>query len=57
LTDQTELLQQLPMEEGDMENARLFALAVRTSTTAFVQLAKNHDEFMKAKSAAFLNQK
>ncbi len=34
-----------------------FALAVKTSTTAFVQLAKNHDEFMKAKSAAFLNQK
>jgi hypothetical protein len=57
LTDQTELLPQLPTAEGDMENARLFALAVKTSTTAFVQLAKTHDEFMKAKSAAFLNQK
>jgi hypothetical protein len=57
LTEQTELLQQLPTEEGDMENARLFALDVKTSTTAFIQLATNHDAFMKAKSAAFLNQK
>ncbi len=38
-----------------MRDARLFALAVKTSTTAFIQLAKNHDEFMKAKSADFLN--
>jgi hypothetical protein len=54
---QTTLLPQLPTEEGDTENARLFALAVKTSTAAFVQLAKNYDEFIKAKSAAFLNQK
>jgi hypothetical protein len=57
LTDQTDLLPQLPTDDGDMENARLFALAVKTSTTAFVQLARNHDEYMKAKTAAFLNQK
>jgi hypothetical protein len=57
LTAQTELLPQLPNDDGDMEQARLFALAVKTSTTAFIQLAKTHDEFMKAKSAAFLNQK
>ncbi len=57
LTAQTELLPQLPNDDGDMETARLFALAVKTSTTAFIQLAKTHDEFMKAKSAAFLNQK
>jgi hypothetical protein len=57
LTDQIDILPQLPTEDGDAENARLFALAVKTSTSAFVQLAKNHDECIKAKSAAFLNQK
>jgi hypothetical protein len=57
LTDQTDLLPQSPTEEGNVENARLFAIAVKTSTTAFIQLAKNHDAFVKAKSAAFLNQK
>jgi hypothetical protein len=50
LTDQTDVLPQLPTNDGDMENARLFAFAVKTSTTAFVQLARNHDDFMKAKS-------
>ncbi len=57
LTDHTDLLPQSPTEEGDVENARLFAIAVKTSTMAFIQLAKNHDAFVKAKSAAFLNQK
>jgi hypothetical protein len=56
LTTSSEHLEQLPTEEGDVQNARLFALAVRTSTTAFVQLAKNHDQFLKEKSAALLNQ-
>jgi hypothetical protein len=46
----------LPTEEGDIQNAHLFAIAVRTSTTAFVQLAKNHDQYLKEKSAALLNQ-
>ncbi len=51
------MLPQLPTDDGDIENARLFALAVKTSTTAFVQLARNHDDYIKAKSAAFLNQR
>ncbi len=57
LTDQTTLLPQLATDDGDTENARLFAAAVKTSMAAFIQLAKNHDEFIKAKSAALLNQK
>ena len=40
-----------------MENARLFALAVRTLTTAFIQLARNHDQYLKNETAAALNQK
>jgi hypothetical protein len=50
-------LQQPPTEDGDIENARFFALAVRTSTTAFVQLAKNHDQYVKDETAARLNEK
>jgi hypothetical protein len=56
LNDTSDLLQQLPTEEGDIENVRLFDFAVRTSTTAFVQLAKNHDQYLKEKSAALLHQ-
>ena len=56
LNDSTEQLEQLPNDEGDIQNAHLFAIAVRTSTTAFVQLAKNHDQYLKEKSAALLNQ-
>jgi hypothetical protein len=37
---------QIADETGDAENARLFAAAVKTSTIAFVQLARNHDQFM-----------
>ena len=57
LTAPMDDLQQLPTEDGDIENARLFALAVRTSTTAFVQLAKNHDQYVKDETAARLNEK
>lgn len=38
-----------------MEHARLFALAVKTSTTAFIQLARNHDQYVKHETAAMLN--
>jgi transposase InsO family protein len=57
LNESTEHLTQLPDEAGDMENARLFALAVRTSTTAFIQVARNHDQYLKNETAAALNQK
>jgi hypothetical protein len=56
LTDQTDLLPQIADETGDIDNARLFAAAVETSTTAFVQLARNHDQFMKTETAARLNE-
>jgi hypothetical protein len=56
LTDQTDFMSQLPNEEGDSENARLFALVVETSTTAFIQLAKNHEQYVKDETAARLNQ-
>jgi hypothetical protein len=57
LTIQTEHLEQLPTDEGDIENARLFALAVKTSTAAFIQLAKNHDQYVKQETADMLNEK
>ncbi len=57
LNESTEHLVQLPDEAGDIENARLFAIAVRTSTTAFVQLARNHDQYLKNETAATLNNK
>ncbi len=56
LTTQSELLPQLPDEAGDKESARLFALAVKRSTTAFVQLARNHDQYLKTETATLLNQ-
>jgi hypothetical protein len=57
LTTQMEHLEQLPTDDGDVQNARLFALAVRTSTTAFIQLAKNHDQYVKQETADMLNEK
>jgi hypothetical protein len=48
-------LSQLPDEEGDIVNARQFAAAVKTSTMAFVQTARNHDQYVKQETAAFLN--
>ena len=57
LNESTEHLVQLPDEAGDIENARLFAIAVRTSTTAFIQLARNHDQYLKNETAATLNEK
>jgi hypothetical protein len=57
LTDQILLLPQPPDEVGDAENARLFALAVKTSVCAFVQFARNHDQYVKDETAALLNQK
>ena len=56
LTDSMDILPQLPDEAGDIESARLFALAVKTSTQAFVQLARNHDQYMKGETAEMLNQ-
>jgi transposase InsO family protein len=56
-TDQILLLPQPPDEVGDAENARLFALAVKTSVCAFVQFARNHDQYVKDETAALLNQK
>ncbi len=56
LTESTETLpEQLPDDDGDMENARLFALAVKTSTMAFIQLARNHDQYVKNETADMLN--
>ncbi len=55
LTTYTDDLVQPPTDEGDMQNARLFALAVRTSTTSFVQLARNHDTYVKNETADLLN--
>ena len=57
LTTGTEQLQQLPTDDGDIENARLFALAVKTSTAAFIQLARNHDQYVKQETADMLNEK
>ena len=54
LTVSSDQLQQLPNDDGDMENARLFALAVKTSTMAFIQLAKNHDQYVKTETADML---
>jgi hypothetical protein len=45
----------LPDEQGDAENARLFALSVKTSTQAFVQLARNHDQYVREETALLLN--
>jgi hypothetical protein len=42
--------------EGDGEDAKLFALAIKTLTTAFIQLARNHDQYSKEETAARLNQ-
>jgi hypothetical protein len=50
-----EILPQLPDENGDAENARIFALAVKTSTQAFVQLARNHDQYVRDETATLLN--
>ncbi len=57
LTVSSDQLQQLPNDDGDMENARLFALVVKTSTMAFIQLAKNHDQYVKTETADMLNEK
>ncbi len=43
LTNQPDPMIQLPNEEGDGDDAKLFALAVKFSTSAFIQLARNHD--------------
>jgi hypothetical protein len=56
LTDQVLLLPQPPDEVGDAENARLFALAVKTSVCAFVQFARNLDQYVKNETATLLNQ-
>jgi hypothetical protein len=48
-------LVQTPDEQGDLVNAQLFASAVETSTAAFIQLAKSHDQFVKQETADLLN--
>jgi hypothetical protein len=48
-------LPQPPDEEGDIAQVRLFAAAVKTSTTAFIQLARNHDQYVKDETATLLN--
>jgi hypothetical protein len=53
--DCKEQLNQSPDEEGDIAQVRLFAAAVKTSTTAFIQLACNHDQYVKAETATILN--
>ena len=55
LNDSMDILPQLPDEQGDAENARLFALAVKTSTQAFVQMARNHDQYIRDETATLLN--
>jgi hypothetical protein len=50
-----EHLPQPPDEEGDIAQVRLFAAAVKTSTTAFIQLARNHDQYVKTETALTLN--
>ncbi len=57
LMDSPEQLPNAPTEAGDMENARLFANAIKTSTAAFIQLAKNHDLFVRTETADLLNEK
>jgi hypothetical protein len=57
LVDSIETLPQAPTDDGDMENARLFAAAIKTSTAAFVQLAQNHDQYVKTETADLLNDK
>ncbi len=57
LVDSIETLPQAPTDEGDMENARLFAAAIKTSSAAFVQLAQNHDQYVKTETAELLNDK
>jgi hypothetical protein len=55
--DSPEQLPSSPTKEGDMENARIFANAIKTSTAAFIQLAKNHDLFVRTETAELLNEK
>jgi hypothetical protein len=55
LTESMDVLPQLSDEQGDAENARLFALSVKTSTQAFVQLARNHDQYVREETALLLN--
>jgi hypothetical protein len=57
LTVSPEQLPQLPTDDGDIENAKLFASAVKTSTMAFIELAKNHDQYVKTETADMLNEK
>jgi hypothetical protein len=45
----------MPDEQGDLVNAQLFASAVKTSTAAFIQLARSHDQFAKQETADLLN--
>jgi hypothetical protein len=35
--------------------ASSFAIAVKTSTMAFVQMARNHDQYVKGETATLLN--
>jgi hypothetical protein len=55
-TSNATLVQAL-IEEGDLVNAQLFASAVKTSTAAFIQLAKSHDQYVKQETADLLNSK
>jgi transposase InsO family protein len=55
LVDSTETLPQQPNADGDEENARLFAAAIKTSTAAFIQLATNHDLYVRNETAELLN--
>jgi hypothetical protein len=43
LTTHQDPISSLPIEEDNGDDAKVFALAVKTSTTAFIQLARDHD--------------
>jgi hypothetical protein len=56
LTTQQDPISSLPIEEDDGNDAKVFALAVKTSTTAFIQLASNHDQHVRNETALRLNE-
>jgi hypothetical protein len=58
LTTHQDPISSLPIEkgDGDGDDAKVFALVVKTSTTAFIQLARNHDQHVRNETALRLNE-
>jgi hypothetical protein len=56
LTTDQDPISSLPIEENDCSDVKVFALAVKTSTTAFIQLARDHDQHIRKETALRLNE-